>query len=1064
MKKKLHMLVMACSLLFSATHLMALPVFSNYSTTSGVIGRYGLFEATFDLGTFSNYYDPAIIDVYGEFWSPTGVYYKVNGFYHKDYTQTITSSSPFNLEVLTANGQNHFKVRFTPNEVGAWTFRFTAVENQSLALTVNYPSTGTFSFNCGLSPDKGFIQRANNLFLKRSTGELYVPIGDNVPWYGTPVYRGTQEYGTNEYKVYMDNMSAQGMNFMRIWLDDYDAMALIGYEFVTNTSHYTTNYNQKDAWQLDWIMNYAKQKNITVEICLFSHASWGHLGYAANNWNAYNPFNTANGGVISSPYDFFTNNQAIKITKNLLRYAVARWGYAPHLRDWELWNEVNQIVSFNTAQPPNLSTYYSNVATWHQTMYNHLKAMDPWDHLVTTSFAGDGNPYALSINAPLDFVQTHDYKDMIYNTSDNFQNHFYGTAATMRTSYPAKPYICGEWGGAHFPPPGVTTFMKDIDPYGVDLHSSLWSGLFSGAMGVPELWFWQQEMHTPNLYAIYSPVNTFASALPPMGQDYVTGAINTGCATTADNGLRTFYMRKSTPDTIMGWTQDVNFWMQRMRSNYPTYLGTMNIVNRPPAASMVNDITIPVSRPGIYTVKWYDAETGLLYSTASQTVTGASITFTIPSALRTSKFGDGVFQVMLDCSKYEWRYDEILLTLPADVASDVVCNPVNSQVFYRTAANEIRSIWFNTTTTTWEWSALNNAATNCAGSLAVAPDGEVFYRTTSNGLNSIKFNGTSWVNTTCDNQALSNVGGNVAVAPIGQVFFRTLDNKIHSIWRTGSTAPWQFSVLNNAASGNVAGDLAVSPNGQVFFRTLTGALNNIWHNGTSWVLSNLDNSAASGVAGNIAVTPNGQVFYKTTSNKLWNIFWNPTTSTWWGSNCDNAASSGVDGGLVTNAAGQVFYRTTSGNINNISWSGTWQWSALNNATPSNVSGSLLACDNLGRIYFKGTDNRIHRIYIESQCFPHNPGHFRAALVEDGQEAVSGLRIYPVPAASTLQVESDSPVFKLVVYAITGQQLISRDASGSGAETLQLEGLAPGLYLLQVEFINGQRQTIRFVKN
>ena len=75
------------------------------------------------------------------------------------------------------------------------------------------------------------------------------------------------------------------------------------------------------------------------------------------NW-PQNPFNTANGGFLSDPKQFFTDTTAKALTKRKYRYIVARWGYSPAVMAWELFNEVQFTDAAQNGQ-------WANVAAWH---------------------------------------------------------------------------------------------------------------------------------------------------------------------------------------------------------------------------------------------------------------------------------------------------------------------------------------------------------------------------------------------------------------------------------------------------------------------------------------------------------------------------------------------------------------------------------------------------------------------------------------------------------------------------------------------------------------------------
>src|SRR3712207_803358 len=112
-----------------------------------------------------------------------------------------------------------------------------------------------------------------------------------------------------------------------------------------------------------------------------------------------NPYNRANGGPLASPQQFFTDERARRLFRQKLRYAVARWGYSTHLMAWEFWNEVD------------LTDQYASTAVrdWHAVMSRHLRELDPWDHLQSTSYARSEGDAAVDGLRELDFVQTHRY-------------------------------------------------------------------------------------------------------------------------------------------------------------------------------------------------------------------------------------------------------------------------------------------------------------------------------------------------------------------------------------------------------------------------------------------------------------------------------------------------------------------------------------------------------------------------------------------------------------------------------------------------------------------------------
>src|SRR5207244_3222060 len=90
-----------------------------------------------------------------------------------------------------------------------------------------------------------------------------------------------------------------------------------------------------------------------------------------------------------------------RLYRNRLRYLVARCGASSHVLSWEFWNEVD-IVSPDAWNE-------DEVRAWHARMAQYLRVLDPYHHLLTTSFSGPGGKASIDRLPELDYVQTHTY-------------------------------------------------------------------------------------------------------------------------------------------------------------------------------------------------------------------------------------------------------------------------------------------------------------------------------------------------------------------------------------------------------------------------------------------------------------------------------------------------------------------------------------------------------------------------------------------------------------------------------------------------------------------------------
>ncbi len=197
------------------------------------------------------------------------------------------------------------------------------------------------------------------------------------------------------------------------------------------------------------------------------------------------PYNAANGGPCAQPMDFFTNAEARRLFQQRLRYLVARWGYDPTVLAWEFWNEVDLASGYQSAP----------VAAWHREMADYLRALDPWRHLLTTSFANPGDS-AVEGLPQLDYVQSHNYG--AHDIAGMVRDVTYRKLAAM-----GKPHYLGEF--------GIDWQFNEYpnDPEGLHLHNALWASVVSGSAGTAMTWWWDVYVEPRNLYHHFAPVAAF---------------------------------------------------------------------------------------------------------------------------------------------------------------------------------------------------------------------------------------------------------------------------------------------------------------------------------------------------------------------------------------------------------------------------------------------------------------------------------------------------------------------------------------------------------------------------
>ncbi len=470
-------------LMLASNSLLALPNITSISPNSSTIGQYEKLELTVGLSStnYTNPYDFTISSggalLRATFTSPTGLVKTVDGFYLQQYTvANITNGS------LTTTGATAWRVRFTPNEVGNWAYSLTFQD----AGGTSTASTGSFS--CTNSTNKGFIRKQTGKnYLKFDNNTQFIPIGQNVCWYGSANRLG-------DYKKWLDNMSTNKSNFFRLWFC-YWGIELEWTNYFGTVYGGLKNYRQDRAFELDWLMDYAAQNGMYVDMCLQNH---GQLAWSGGNaqWGG-NPYNNALGGTCASPMAFWTDATAKATYKNKLRYILARWGYSPSVACWELFNEMNLTQDYSTLANKN------NASAWAIEMGQFLKTNDPNNHLVSNSYHNSLEGATVWTDPNFDWVQTH-----IYNTTANIDDDVVKLTEEILGNY-NKPYQVGEFGIYVDDPSNITATN---DPQAVHFHNTMWASLFSGAVGSASTWWWDNFIDplSTHTYPVFKQVRDFA--------------------------------------------------------------------------------------------------------------------------------------------------------------------------------------------------------------------------------------------------------------------------------------------------------------------------------------------------------------------------------------------------------------------------------------------------------------------------------------------------------------------------------------------------------------------------
>ncbi len=496
------------------THLPVCLFFASTSfatTISGVtlnapsVAQYDKLEVTFDLDqSYTNPFDPDEVDARAVITLPDTSQVEIPAFHHMEYDLVGTG-----VEFIQ-NGRNPaWKARFAPWQTGTHSIDLSVTDIMG---TTTVSNAATFGCVAGAKP--GFIRAdpVDSRFLRRSSGEPYIPIGRNVSW--------ADNSGSNLYDSTFTTMNANGQNFVRIWMTHFFRGQIIEWSSDHFTGHFegVGRFSLQQAHRIDRIVELAEQNGIAIQLALQHH---GQFSTTVNpNWseNPYNIANVADGGFLSSPDQFFTDPAARDLFKRKLRYIVARWGYSTSIFAWELFNEVQFTDNYRTS-----AVQRANVAAWHDEMAEWLQNNDPFDHLITTSSEEIGFENIWSLDN-IDLMQVHDYDD---NKIAQFVDHAGDLAAFD------KPVVFGEYGAAgtgsgtpefNIGAQGAPRSQQLQD--GLVLHNGLWSSLHLGSSA---MYWWWEYIESESLDDHFAALALYAD-----GIDFASE--NLGTATVAFSG------------------------------------------------------------------------------------------------------------------------------------------------------------------------------------------------------------------------------------------------------------------------------------------------------------------------------------------------------------------------------------------------------------------------------------------------------------------------------------------------------------------------------------------------
>jgi hypothetical protein len=427
----------------------------------------------------ANPFDPAEVELWGEFEAPDGELFSMPGFVTQEYARELVGG----FEKLRVTSGAHWRVRFTPTRPGSWRWRW------HLATPAGEDTTPWRELEVDPpAPDRCGFLRVSALdprYLRFDDDTPFFAVGENLAWY--------DGRGTFAYDDWFARLSEHGVNYVRLWMPSWafgiEWLRRDGETVVSRLGDYRDRLDR--AWQLDRVLEAAEAHGIYVMLTIQNH---GPFSLDANSQWADNPYNAENGGPLDHPLGFFTDETARELFRRRLRYVVARFGASTHLLAWELWNEVNLVA--NPLDP--------DVRAWHQEMARELLALDPYDRMISTSVSLGSEQSPLWDLPEIAFTQSHTYNWPLLMDTASLLATF-----SARTRVPGKPTLIAET-GADFRGPAETLAT---DPSHIGFHDGLFIGVLAETFGTGMSWWWDNVIDPQDLYGHFGAVARFVEGV-----------------------------------------------------------------------------------------------------------------------------------------------------------------------------------------------------------------------------------------------------------------------------------------------------------------------------------------------------------------------------------------------------------------------------------------------------------------------------------------------------------------------------------------------------------------------
>jgi hypothetical protein len=349
--------------------------------------------------------------------------------------------------------------------------------------------------------------RRHRRYFETADGKTFIPIGMNLCF---PRHVTDRREGLDKMFRWLDRLADNGGNFARLFL---------GHPFFDIECGRFGVFDEEKASRLDAVLDHAWKQGVrlkltidlfrTIQMAPQAETFPGAVSFSKPN------FHIQNGGPFRDMDEYLASDKGRRHFLQKLDWLGERYGRHPGIFGWDLWNEMNAVVSSQWTQ-------------WTQAMLPELKKRFPHHLAMQTLGSMDADnsiqPYAEIMALPSNEIsQAHRYLDtgasweICHGPVDVMVA---DAVETILRIAPDKPAVLAE-GGATEWRHSAPWVLFPADKEGILLHDVLFAPYFAGAAGGGQAWHWQEYVDPNNLWWHFARFAQAIRGADPVAQRFV---------------------------------------------------------------------------------------------------------------------------------------------------------------------------------------------------------------------------------------------------------------------------------------------------------------------------------------------------------------------------------------------------------------------------------------------------------------------------------------------------------------------------------------------------------------